>query len=439
MIYHAPIFLRSVASPLLAVALALSLVGDACAQSDAQFRDRAPELQQLVGQVVAQLEQSYDGDSTEFARQHKRLGAAIKAWNASPRSDVDFELMTGWLRAAIEASRNVSRRSLPPLPQFSDSTPAVPEPPATPSAAESIAETVVDSSPSEPEAVTTPGQSTTESAEPTESVAARRRRYAERISNGLAPIYRAVESQRRSGFGITDRESSSEPPATKDLAATTEPNDAPAEPVRPREVRRAKPSPARSAETIAVQQHEAAARMASAPPPSAELDDPFRDDPLPTEEPEPLPQPARRRVALRPRPQAPAQPQRTPINLAELRARIVGYDRGLRTVEARLMDTEPLSAGTLNQLARALDELIEQHEFLALYWGTLSRSERTGLPTPHSAEPAVQLLSERIVEERHALRRRSASQDSDDGRRDMLLLQEASRRLTKLGGNTRPD
>jgi hypothetical protein len=50
------------------------------------------------------------------------------------------------------------------------------------------------------------------------------------------------------------------------------------------------------------------------------------------------------------------------------------------------------------------------------------------------------LLAERIIEQRHALRRRGASQDdTEDHRRDLLLLQEASRRLTNIGGNAQPN
>jgi hypothetical protein len=140
----------------------------------------------------------------------------------------------------------------------------------------------------------------------------------------------------------------------------------------------------------------------------------------------------------------PSQPEATAdepsVNLPELRARIVGYERGLRKVEAQLMRTEPLPAIELTGIARALDDLLDQREFVALYWGTLTRSEQRKLPELRRPESAVDLLAERIIEQRHALRRRGASQDdTEDHRRDLLLLQEASRRLTNIGGNAQPN
>jgi hypothetical protein len=443
------------------VLLVLLLGGPSWAQAEDRFHDRAPELQRMVGQIAAQLEQSYGSDADEYTRRHGRLGEAITAWNASPRSDVDFELMTGWLRAAQQASLAGSRRPLPPLPQFmkpqftkphTDSTARVPNvtaaPPAKREPVAAVAEPPARAT-APPVAPTTTRTTTRTAAPPRRSVPLAGK------PDGLAPIYRTVQPN---GMSYRERTDESPPAAERTPAVATEVSDQPATnkiatttaTTTTETLPSARAEPAKSASTpptaaprpetvVSDREPNRRPRSPRRSTSAADQSDPFRDDPPPAQRAGVRPRQGERHVARRP-----SQPEATAdepsVNLPELRARIVGYERGLRKVEAQLMRTEPLPAIELTGIARALDDLLDQREFVALYWGTLTRSEQRKLPELRHPESAVDLLAERIIEQRHALRRRGASQDdTEDHRRDLLLLQEASRRLTNIGGNAQPN
>jgi hypothetical protein len=69
------------------------------------------------------------------------------------------------------------------------------------------------------------------------------------------------------------------------------------------------------------------------------------------------------------------------INLAELTARVEGFNMALRGLEAELIEQQQsLAPETLAQLTKSLDRLAEEREFLSLYVDALKPAEREAVP-----------------------------------------------------------
>jgi hypothetical protein len=87
-----------------------------------------------------------------------------------------------------------------------------------------------------------------------------------------------------------------------------------------------------------------------------------------------------------------------PLNMGEFRARIDGFDRGLRDLETDLLKDEHPGDDQLALLSRTMDELLRQREFLELYFKGLSDAERESLAEPQSPDDVLKLLNTRLAE-----------------------------------------
>lgn len=75
-------------------------------------------LQRLVNDVAFQLDLSYRFNRQELNDRRATVQAALAAWGESSRSQADNETLASWLREAIRTSMPGTRQSLPAIPDF---------------------------------------------------------------------------------------------------------------------------------------------------------------------------------------------------------------------------------------------------------------------------------------------------------------------------------
>lgn len=146
-----------------------------------------------------------------------------------------------------------------------------------------------------------------------------------------------------------------------------------------------------------------------------DLGDPFADDPqLADSSPTP-------RVVLRPAPDRRAPAVSTvSVNSAELNARVRGYTRGLRGIEAQLLAGPNLKLEQLVGLVRELQNLSEQRDFVSLYLDTLDDAEMSSSELPKLAD-AKRMIRERLDNEA----------DTAENANTVEALRNALRRLSE--------
>jgi hypothetical protein len=115
---------RAVSAAVLGVTAGALAALAAASHAAGQSRQPDTDPRVLVGELAEQLRLVYRDNLPEYARRYEQLREAINAWNASPRSAADRQLMTTWLRDSIHSTLPGTGRGLPPLPKFG-------QPPAT--------------------------------------------------------------------------------------------------------------------------------------------------------------------------------------------------------------------------------------------------------------------------------------------------------------------
>jgi hypothetical protein len=127
----------------------------------------------------------------------------------------------------------------------------------------------------------------------------------------------------------------------------------------------------------------------------------------------------------------PAPERAVEVNLAELNARIGGYHEGLREVEAALVaNRRKMTFGELTKLIARLEELVDQCEFVHLYYEALTREERQFVIEPRPLAETVKLvdqqrkLMELLSDEDH-FASVDESGESELARRLRVLLESA--------------
>ena len=119
-INHWPVPLRRSVVAAAAVAVVLSMVAHATAQSPGAEAD----VGSLARALEMQLRLMYRANLPEYTRRSEQLEAATRAWAQSPRSAADQDQIVAWLRQSIRQSMPGSTSPLPPRPQFAASRPA---------------------------------------------------------------------------------------------------------------------------------------------------------------------------------------------------------------------------------------------------------------------------------------------------------------------------
>jgi hypothetical protein len=89
-------------------------------------------LQLLVNATATQFKVAYRHHAAEQRQRREQLAAAIAAWRAAARSEVNNDRLAGWLRGAIRASMPGAREPLPPLPEFDRQPVVAAAPPRAP-------------------------------------------------------------------------------------------------------------------------------------------------------------------------------------------------------------------------------------------------------------------------------------------------------------------
>lgn len=289
------------------VVVTVAVVAAAFAAPAAGQTDRSSELQQLVSDLDYQLNLVQQFDRLAAEKRRGQLARAIKLWNASPRTEADFELMQQWLQDAIRASMPGLSQGAPRLPLFTKPAPKplqTPQSAAEPALAEKSAEAIP---PTRPIAKAPPAKLN----RPTAKLLPKEKNHKRRVikAPGMTNDTPAHASQPKLGNPFIDD---------------------PISEVFP---------------TIAQ--------------PSSALKQSTTDTPASRSS----------RVVMRPAGLSSPVGQGTQVkvNVAELGARVRGYVHGLRGVEARLVAAPDMPAEELLLLSRELLQLASQREFLSLY------------------------------------------------------------------------
>ncbi|HEX3599658.1 MAG TPA: hypothetical protein VHU84_05910 [Lacipirellulaceae bacterium] len=78
-------------------------------------------LPALVAEASDQFQLAYRSQPAEGERRQEQLEAVVNAWRAAPRSEVNNQRLSNWLRAAIRSSMPGSHEELPAAPSFASS------------------------------------------------------------------------------------------------------------------------------------------------------------------------------------------------------------------------------------------------------------------------------------------------------------------------------
>ena len=122
-------------------------------------------------------------------------------------------------------------------------------------------------------------------------------------------------------------------------------------------------------------------------------------------------------------------PRPVAINVAELSARITGYELKLREVRADLHRLESLDAPALARLSSELDDLAAARDFIQLYLKNLNADQRAMLGVPQAVDDVVGLVGRTVQRRRAAL---AADRWQPEVKNDYELLTTALTRLELL-------
>jgi hypothetical protein len=349
-------------------------------------------IEALESDLRFQIEMSWRHDGRTREAREAQLAETLAAWEASPQTGPDRQLLEKWLRGAIVGALPGESGEFPLTPAFSklivdaDKPAIVPEAEAKP--------------PTPPGAVEPPPAS---------------KPKADANANAAAPSLprdvplkpgQAYTPPKAKEFRITPRVPGSGQAATPPAAPTKQ---APAAP--PKRVTAAKPvevppsAPMRSTETENANGPEQVPRLVEtkedrvlppvvATPPAAPTNKATSEaapkgmasstmGTLPTESKPTAPTPI-----VQETPVAPVM-----VNLAELNAQIRGYHDGLDEVEATVVARDgKLTEGEVAQLVGQLEQLAAQHQFVRLYYDGLSKSERRFVAAPRSMGETIELV-----------------------------------------------
>lgn len=360
----------------------------------------------LESDLRFQIEMSWRHDGRTREAREAQLAATLAAWEASPQTGHDRQLLEQWLRGAIVGTLPGESGEFPPTPAFSQRAVEAKKPAAAAGvAAESSPLPPLVESPPETKPTPPAGSNSAQSSTPRDV----------RLKPG-----QAYTPPKAKEFRITPRTPGSS-------QATTEP-PAPAPPApHPKRVIAAKPIEAPpSVATPATKQMIASdePRVPNKPPSTDAEDRPQRETPPAITATSPAPpamvQPATEAptvVKSSSPPTPPVDDQSTPplrsaperqssaapedaaapvtVNLVELNAQIRGYHEGLDEIDSIVVAKEGrLATEDIANLVGQLEQLAAQYQFVRLYYDGLSKSERRFVAAPRSMGETIELIDE---------------------------------------------
>jgi hypothetical protein len=332
-------------------------------------------IEALESDLRFQIEMSWRHDGRTREAREAQLAETLAAWEASPQTGPDRQLLEKWLRGAIVGSLPGESGEFPPTPAFSELSVEANKPAIAPGAEAKP--------PALPGTVEPPPAS-----KPKPDVNA----------NAAMPVLprdvplkpgQAYTPPKAKEFRITPRVPGSgqaaAPPAAptqqvpaaqpKRVVAAKPVEVPPSAPMRSTETENAN-EPARSMEQapkLVQQEEQRAAPPVVATPPVAPANTSRREAPTPT---------------VQETPTVPVM-----VNLAELNAQIRGYHDGLDEIEAMVVARGgKLTEGEVAQLVGQLEQLADQHQFVRLYYDGLSKSERRFVAAPRSMGETIELV-----------------------------------------------
>jgi hypothetical protein len=290
-----------------------------------------------------QIELTLRHDGLALKAAQAGVDNVLAAWRGSPQSATDRRLLLEWFDAAISATMPGHSGKLPPQPEFTSEAPIIVTPPPRPATPGPTAPTPVATEPAEmhetPVAPIEPAPAVSEVTEP-------------------APVA---------------------PQATTVEAAVVEP------PV-------VDSTPAEHSITVAPAD-DGPSQPPTTPiaPPSVPLIEPIAEVPALEAPP----------VGATPY-ETTTEPAAVNVNLAELNARVGGYNQQLAEIEASMVVEDGVSGQRLTTLVEEIEQLAQQYQFVKLYFDSLTDSERRRVSEPRSMSDAISLASRLAAREQDA-------------------------------------
>lgn len=376
-------------------------------------------VEALESDLRFQIEMSWRHDGRTREAREEQLKATLAAWEASPQTGPDRQLLETWLRGAIVGTLPGESGEFPPTPAFSEliveaakpaiapgaeaDPPALPrtvEPPPAPKPQADVKASAA--TPALPRDVPLkPGQAYTPPKAKEFRITPRVPSSGQAATQPTAPMNPAAPLQQAPSAPpqrvVAAKSVEVPPPAPVRLEESTTESANAKQP--PRVVERAPATVQNESKALKEEKYEAPV-VATLPPESkpAVANSSRRETPMP---------------AVQETPTTPVT-----VNLAELNAQIRGYHDGLDEIEATVVASNgKLTEGEVAQLVGKLEQLAVQHQFVRLYYDGLSKSERRFVAAPRSMGETIELV---------------------DGQRAALVAEEADF-LTALEGDVAKD
>jgi hypothetical protein len=392
-------------------------------------------VESLESDVRFQIEMSWRHDGRIRTARQAELEQTLAAFEKSPQSPADVQLLEQWLRAAVVASLPGESGKFPATPAFGKPAVAV-QPPATaspalvpPTPAPAITPAKQAAQPPrdvelKPNQAYTPPRAreirlvprSQQAKTPAPAESAPQRIVAAKPV-APAPTPPPIQTPRQAAAPARTPEASPAPPASA-IAATQQPRMIERD-AEPAEQKQPETKPVASALPALVE---------NATPPGPTMVSPPSELPAPAtivaEETPATP-------AIAAKPVAPALPGDDPVtvNLAELNAQIRGYHEGLDEIDAEIVARRgELSEGEIARLVVQLEQLVGHHSFVRLYYDGLSKSERRFVSAPRSLKETVDLVRSELA----ALN--AAEEDFLTSLEGAAEEDELNRRLDELSG-----
>jgi len=344
----------------------------------------------------------HDG-RTRDARE-AQLAATLAAWEASPQTGPDRQLLEQWLRGAIVGTLPGESGEFPPTPAFSQRAVEAKKPAAAtdalakPSPLPPLVESPSESKPTAPAGSNNaqnstsrdvrlkPGQAYTPPKAKEFRITPRTPGSSQATTEPPAPAPPAPQPQRVIAAKPIEAPPSVATPATKEMIASDEPSVSNKTPSTGAEDRPQTETPP------------AIATTPPAPPamvqPAAEAPTVVKSSSPPTPPVDELPTPPQLSTPEREAPAAPGDAAApVTVNLVELNAQIRGYHEGLDEIDSIIVAKEGrLAAEDIANLVGQLEQLAAQYQFVRLYYDGLSKSERRFVAAPRSMSETIGLV-----------------------------------------------
>lgn len=317
-------------------------------------------IEALESDLRFQIEMSWRHDGRTREAREAQLAETLAAWEASPQTGPDRQLLEKWLRGAIVGSLPEESGEFPPTPAFSELIIEAAKPAVVPDA---------DAKPPALSGAVEPRQASKPKSDANASAAMPALPRDVPLKPG-----QAYTPPKAKEFRITPRVpgngQAATPPETPPAAPTRQVPATPPKRVvaaKPVEVPLATPprSPEHPPKIVETNGDRVMPPVVEAPPVAPSTTPTVQEAPTPP----------------------------VTVNLAELNAQIGGYHDGLDEIEATVVARGgKLTEGEVAQLVGQLEQLAAQHQFVRLYYDGLSKSERRFVAAPRSMGETIELV-----------------------------------------------